>query len=86
MEACHGILGPRLQDARRAGEALLPSPVTVPTEGEILRIKGVLILRRNATRDYLDFVALADRMGDAAVARTLLNTGSSFRSGTTGVR
>lgn len=31
----------------------------VPTEAEILRIKGVLILRRNATRDYLDFVALA---------------------------
>ncbi len=30
-----------------------------PTEGEILRIKSVLILKRNATRDYLDFVALA---------------------------
>jgi hypothetical protein len=29
----------------------------------MLRIKGVLILRRNATRDYLDFVALADHMG-----------------------
>lgn len=37
--------------------------ITVPTEAEILRIKGVLILRRNATRDYLDFVALADHMG-----------------------
>ena len=33
--------------------------ITVPTEAEILRIKGVLILKRNATRDYLDFVALA---------------------------
>ena len=38
--------------------------ITVPTEGEILRIKGVLILSRNATRDYLDFIALADHMGD----------------------
>ncbi len=38
--------------------------ITVPTEGEILRIKGVLILKRNATRDYLDFVALANHMGD----------------------
>ena len=43
------------------GEAL-----TVPTAAEILRVKGVLILRRNATRDYLDFAALADRLGDAA--------------------
>lgn len=37
--------------------------LTVPTPGEMLRIKGVLILRRNATRDYLDFVALADHLG-----------------------
>lgn len=45
--------------------------ITVPTEAEILRIKGVLILKRNATRDYLDFVALADHMGDASVAHAL---------------
>ena len=45
--------------------------LTIPTEGEILRIKGVLILKRNATRDYLDFVALASRMGDHAVAGAL---------------
>ena len=37
--------------------------ITVPTEAEILRIKGVLILKRNTTRDYLDFAALADHMG-----------------------
>lgn len=37
--------------------------ITVPTEAEILRIKGLLILKRNATRDYLDFVALANHMG-----------------------
>ncbi|MHB1765118.1 MAG: hypothetical protein ACYCS1_06235 [Gammaproteobacteria bacterium] len=43
--------------------------VTVPTEGEMLRIKGVLILKRNATRDYLDFVALADHMGDDPARR-----------------
>lgn len=47
--------------------------ITVPTEGEILRIKGVLILKRNATRDYLDFVALAEHMGDDQVARALLS-------------
>jgi hypothetical protein len=38
--------------------------ITVPTQNEILRIKGVLILKRNATRDYLDFVALASHMGE----------------------
>jgi hypothetical protein len=37
--------------------------LTVPTAAEILRIKGVLILKRNATRDYIDFAALADHMG-----------------------
>lgn len=45
--------------------------ITVPTEAEILRIKGVLILKRNATRDYLDFVALADHLGDEGVALAL---------------
>jgi hypothetical protein len=37
--------------------------LVVPTEEEMLRIKGVLILKRNATRDYLDFAALAERLG-----------------------
>jgi hypothetical protein len=37
--------------------------LTVPTAAEILRIKGFLILIRNATRDYIDFIALADHLG-----------------------
>ena len=37
----------------------------------MLRIKGVLILRRNATRDYLDFIALADHMGAEQTIRAL---------------
>ena len=41
----------------------LGEKLTLPTEAEMLRIKSVLILRRNATRDYLDFVALADHLG-----------------------
>jgi hypothetical protein len=45
--------------------------ITIPTEGEMLRIKGVLILKRNATRDYLDFVALADLMGAQHVVEAL---------------
>ena len=47
--------------------------LTLPTEAEMLRIKGVLILRRNATRDYLDFVALADHMGPEQTVLALLS-------------
>lgn len=53
--------------------------ITVPTEAEILRIKGVLILKRNATRDYLDFVALADHMGDESVAVALHSFDQLYR-------
>jgi hypothetical protein len=49
----------------------LGQKITVPTEAEMLRIKGVLILKRNATRDYLDFVALADHMGAEKVVEGL---------------
>ena len=45
--------------------------ITVPTLAEILRIKAVLILKRNATRDYLDFLALADRLGSESTAAAL---------------
>ncbi len=40
----------------------------VPTLAEITRIKAWLCLMRNATRDYLDFAALADRLGEDASA------------------
>jgi hypothetical protein len=42
--------------------------IRVPTLREMARVKGWLILQRNATRDYLDFAALADRLGRAAVS------------------
>ena len=38
--------------------------LTIPTEAEMLRIKGFLLLRRNATRDYVDFAALTHWMGE----------------------
>lgn len=37
--------------------------ITVPTKAEMLRIKAVLIIKRNATRDYIDFVAMYDQLG-----------------------
>jgi hypothetical protein len=41
-------------------------PIRVPTLHEMTRLKGWLVLVRNATRDYLDVVALADRIGPTA--------------------
>jgi hypothetical protein len=46
--------------------------LTVPTVAEMLRIKAVLILTRNATRDYLDFAALFTQMGEDQAASALL--------------
>lgn len=46
--------------------------VRVPTLEEMLRIKAWLCLMRNATRDYLDFVALADRLGEERTASLVL--------------
>lgn len=46
--------------------------VRVPTIEEITRIKAWLCLMRNATRDYLDFAALADRLGESVATRVVL--------------
>lgn len=48
-------------------------PIRVPTLPEMLRVKAWLVLRRNATRDYLDVVALADRLELEEAARTVLD-------------
>lgn len=45
--------------------------VTLPTLQEITRIKAWLCLVRNATRDYLDVVALADQLGQRAAVDVL---------------
>jgi hypothetical protein len=45
--------------------------VTVPTLGEALRVKAYLVVVRNQVRDYLDVVALADRLGGEAAAAVL---------------
>lgn len=41
-------------------------PIRVPTLHEITRLKAWMVLLRNATRDYLDLVALADRIGQTS--------------------
>lgn len=45
--------------------------VTLPTRAEMLRIKAILILKRNATRDYLDFAALARSLGEEGASLAL---------------
>lgn len=37
--------------------------ITVPTLAEALRVKAYVVVQRNQVRDYLDVVALADRLG-----------------------
>jgi len=57
--------------------------VRVPTLEEMLRIKAYLIVQRNAVRDYLDTVALADRLGAEAAIEVLADIDDSYadRSG-----
>lgn len=51
----------------------------VPTLPEILRIKAYLVVQRNQVRDYLDSVALADRLGLDAAAATLTGIDDYYR-------
>ena len=43
----------------------------LPTEAEMLRIKAVLVLKRNATRDYVDLAALTHHLGMQAAVEAL---------------
>lgn len=43
----------------------------LPTEAEMLRIKAVLVLKRNATRDYVDLAALTHHLGMEAAVEAL---------------
>jgi len=53
--------------------------ITLPTSAEMLRIKASSILKRNATRDYLNFAALAERLGTPATARALERLDELYR-------
>lgn len=45
--------------------------VRVPTDDEMVRVKAWMVVYRNATRDFLDVAALADRMGLPRAGRVL---------------
>ncbi len=44
-------------------ETVIVKGLRIPTLEEMLRIKAYLIVRRNSTRDYIDFAALFDHLG-----------------------
>lgn len=45
--------------------------LNVPTQEEILRIKAYLIVKRNTTRDLIDFIALFDHLGTSRATQAL---------------
>ncbi len=51
----------------------------VPTLPECLRIKAFLVVQRNQVRDYLDTVALADRLGVSDSAAVLADLDAYYR-------
>ncbi len=51
----------------------------VPTLPECLRIKAFLVVQRNQVRDYLDTVALADRLGVPDSAAVLADIDAYYR-------
>lgn len=54
-------------------------PVVVPTAAEMLRIKGWLVIQRNATRDYIDVAALGDALGPVACKEAMRSFDSCYR-------
>jgi hypothetical protein len=60
--------------------ATLQGPLIVPTLDEMIGMKAFLAYDRNATRDYLDFVALASCTAESAVLASLLKTDVRYGS------
>ncbi|CAB4243953.1 protein of unknown function [Methylacidimicrobium sp. AP8] len=56
--------------------------ITIPAEAEIPRIETAWILWRNATRDCIDFLAFADRMGAERVAEAIFDRISDWEIAT----
>lgn len=52
--------------------------ITLPTIPEMIRTKAWMIVSRNATRDYIDFVALAKHMGMTETAALLKDFDSYY--------
>lgn len=53
--------------------------VVAPTANEALRVKAYLVVQRNAVRDYLDVVALADHVGLEVAVEVLAGIDDYYR-------
>lgn len=53
--------------------------VRVPSRQELLRVKGWLIVTRNAARDYIDFAALSSALGDQGIRGALTPFDACYR-------
>jgi hypothetical protein len=58
--------------------------LTIPTLPEMIRTKGWMIISRNATRDYIDFAALAKYMGIKEASEVLSDFKDFYSDLTTG--
>jgi len=54
--------------------------IKIPTDNELLRIKALLIVTRNAVRDYVDFVALCDGMSKKTCSMQWIALMNAIRS------
>lgn len=52
--------------------------ITLPTKSEMLRTKAWMIISRNTTRDYIDFVALSEHIGMEKVIDVLKDFNSYY--------
>ena len=68
----HGVRTGIRQLIRKAPlETTIVHDLRIPTQEEMLRIKAYFIVRRNATRDFIDFMALFDYLGVENSLRSL---------------
>lgn len=59
-------------------ETTIVRGLKIPTPEEILRIKAFLIVKRNATRDFIDFIALYDHLGTERSLKALSTLDSCY--------
>lgn len=75
----HGVrVGIRQLMRSKPLETTVVRGIRIPTMEEMLRVKAYLIVRRNATRDYIDFAALFDHLGVEKSLKALYSIDSLY--------
>ena len=71
----------QLRSSQPFEKAILRTPygdLIAPTLGELIGMKAYLAYFRNATRDYLDFAALSECLGETETIRSLLRLDDKY--------